>query len=306
MEIYTRLDLDFRWKQTGITIAGGNDYGNELNQLCWPMGFSLDDNDQTIYISDCGNTRIVEWKVNATSGRVVAGGNGQGKNLNQLHEPTDVIIDQENRAFIIADGGNRRVMRWPMANAEEGEVIISDIDCCDLSLHRDGSLYVADWKKNEVRRWRKGEVDGTIVAGGHGKGNQLDQLNNPRGIFVDDDHTLYICDINNHRVVKWVNDAKEGKIVAGGNGEGDRSTQLSCPTNVFVDQFGHIYVADKGNDRVMRWSEGAKQGTIVVGGNGRGDKGNQLRCPASLSIDKEGNLYVGEFGNHRIQKFLVD
>ena len=43
--------LDTKWKQHGITVAGGNGEGNQLNQLKWPLGISIDD-DQTIYIAE--------------------------------------------------------------------------------------------------------------------------------------------------------------------------------------------------------------------------------------------------------------
>ena len=68
-----------------------------------------------------------------------------------------------------------------------------------------------------------------VVAGGNGQGNQLNQLNGPTYIFVDDDLSLYVSDCGNHRVMKWVKDAKEGVVVAGGNGQGNSLTQLSLP-----------------------------------------------------------------------------
>ena len=33
--------------------------------------------------------------------------------------------------------------------------------------------------KDEVRRYRRGESQGTVVAGGNGRGNRLDQLSYP-------------------------------------------------------------------------------------------------------------------------------
>ncbi|CAF5109978.1 unnamed protein product, partial [Rotaria sp. Silwood1] len=66
-----------RWQQNGITVAGGNGEGNGINQLSYPYGLYVDE-DQTIYVADQDNHRIVEWKWSATSGQVVAGGNGQG------------------------------------------------------------------------------------------------------------------------------------------------------------------------------------------------------------------------------------
>ena len=72
-------------------------------------------------------------------------------------------------------------------------------------MDKDGSIYVSDYK-NEVRRWKRGEEKGTIVAGGNGKGNQLNQLHHPAFIFVDQDSSVYVSDRDNHRVVKWNKD----------------------------------------------------------------------------------------------------
>ena len=46
-------------------------------------------------------------------------------------------------------------------------------------MDENGSLYVIDDGKHEVRRYRRGESQGTVVAGGNGNGNRLDQLSNP-------------------------------------------------------------------------------------------------------------------------------
>ncbi|CAF5096373.1 unnamed protein product, partial [Rotaria sp. Silwood1] len=116
------------WSTNGITVAGGNGEGSEPNQLCWPWGLYVDD-DQMIYVADCGNHRIVEWKSGATNGKVVAGGNGEGNGAHQLNCPSDVIIDKEIDSLIISDCGNRRVVRWPRRNGTRGETIISNIAC---------------------------------------------------------------------------------------------------------------------------------------------------------------------------------
>ncbi|CAF5153378.1 unnamed protein product, partial [Rotaria sp. Silwood1] len=71
-----------RWQQNGITVAGGNRQGNGINQLSNPWSLYVD-NDQTIYVADTSNHRIVEWKQGATNGQVVAGGNGQGSGDHQ-------------------------------------------------------------------------------------------------------------------------------------------------------------------------------------------------------------------------------
>jgi sugar lactone lactonase YvrE len=299
------LNINQTWKQQGTTIIGGHEQGNQLNQLNLPHGMFIDD-DQAIYISDRENHRIVEWKKNAINGRIVAGGNGQGNRNDQLDRPTKVIVDKENDSLIICDEENRRVVRWPRRNGQNGEVIISNIDCWDLMMHNDGYLYVSDFKKHEVRRWKIGETEGTIVAGGNGQGNRLHQLNTPRYIFIDEDHSVYVSDYLNHRVMKWLKGAKEGIVVAGGQGQGNSLRQLCNPQGIIVDQVGSVYVADSSNHRVVRWLKGAVEGSIVVGGNGQGAQPNQFSRPICLSFDLENNLYVVDFSNHRIQKFDVN
>ncbi|CAF0753935.1 unnamed protein product, partial [Adineta steineri] len=299
-------DINTYWKQHGITIAGGNGEGNQLNQLSHPQGIYVDDGHKTIYIADGGNHRIVEWKYNANSGHIVAGGNGKGNRSDQLSYPRDVIVDKKNGSIIICDYGNSRVVRWSRQNGRNGETIISDIDCHGLTMDNNGDLYVSDTKKNEVRRWKQGEREGTIVAGGNGKGNHLNQLNCPTYIFVDEDQSIYVSDTNNHRVMKWMKGAKEGIVIGGKKSKGHSSNQLSNPQRAIADHFGNVYVADCDNHQIIRRCKGSKEGSTVVGGNEKGEQPNQLNYPTGLSFDAQGNLYIVDWGNHRIQKFDLD
>ena len=287
-------------------MAGGNGQGNGTDQLPWPHGLYVDD-DETVYVAEWWNNhRIVEWKRGATSGRVAAGGNGQGNGANQLYRPTDVVVDKERDSLIICDEGNRRVVRWPRQNGTSGETIISNIDCRGLTMDETGYFYVADFEKDEVRRYRMGESERTVVAGGNGRGSRLDQLSSPLYVFVDRDHSVYVSDRNNHRVMKWEEDAKEGIVVAGGQGQGNSLSQLIRPEVVVVDRLGTVYVADRTNNRIMRWRKGDAQGSVIAGGNGQGGQSNQLICPVGLSFDRHGNLYVVDTDNHRVQKFIIE
>ncbi|CAF1037838.1 unnamed protein product [Adineta steineri] len=287
------------WKQNAITIAGGNGQGRESNQLDHPSGIFVDKK-KNIFISDRRNHRIVEWKYNAKEGQTIADRN----QMHQLNIPIDMTVDKQNHSLIIADYGNKRVIQWSNQNQQ---ILIDNIECYGLAMDKHGFLYVSDTDKNEVRRWKMGEYnnEGTVVAGAKGKGNELNQLDFPAFIFVDEEQSVYISDKDNHRVMKWRKDATEGTVVAGGNGQGRKRSQLSYPHAVVVDDLGQIYVADFGNDRVMRWYEGKEKGEIVVGGNERGDQSNQLNGPTGLSFDDEGNLYVADYSNHRIQKFEI-
>jgi sugar lactone lactonase YvrE len=263
--------------------------------------------DETIVIADYLNHRITGWKPGATTGQVVAGGNKQGNQMNQLNCPTDVIIDNETDSIIICDRWNERVMNWSrQQGTTTGEVLISNILCYGLTIDDQRHLYVTDTRKQEVRRFKMNENTDTLVAGGNGIGNRFDQFNEPRYVFVDREYAVYVTDYKNDRVMKWVKDATEGIVVAGGRGEESDLTQSSLPNGIFVDKMDTIFVAGDEDDRVKRWFKGMKQGTVIVGGNGVGEEANQLNAPIGLSFDRDGNLYVAEYNNHRVQRFLIE
>ncbi|CAF4297014.1 unnamed protein product, partial [Adineta steineri] len=186
-----------KWQQNAITVAGGNEEGQELNQLNWPKRIFIDKN-KSIFIADWFNHRIVEWNYNAKEGQIIVGGNGQGNRMDQLNHPVDVIVYQQNHSVITADLENRRVIQW--LNQKQ-QILINNIHCNGLAMDKSGFLYVYDQEKNEVRRWKMGAYDneGIIVAGGNGQGNQLNQLNGPSSISVSEDQSVYVSDFSNNR-----------------------------------------------------------------------------------------------------------
>ncbi|CAF3426712.1 unnamed protein product, partial [Rotaria sp. Silwood2] len=184
----------------------------------------------------------MEWKRNAITGRVAAGGNGAGNNSNQLNFPYDVIIDKKTDSFMISNSGNRTVVRWPRQNDQHAETIISNVQSFGLSMDDDGFLYIVDYEKHEVRRYRVGESEGTVVAGGTGSGERLDQLSCPRHVLVDGDCSLYVSDEGNRRVMKWMKGAEQGIFVAGEQGPRNPFASSLTPCSIFVDHLGTVYV----------------------------------------------------------------
>ncbi|CAF3385612.1 unnamed protein product, partial [Rotaria socialis] len=89
--LLVNIPANATWAQNGVTIAGGNGSGDATNQLNWPRGVFVDD-DQTVVIADYRSHRIMQWKnSDTTNGQVVAGGKGRGDGLHQLNCPTDVL-----------------------------------------------------------------------------------------------------------------------------------------------------------------------------------------------------------------------
>ncbi|CAF1514498.1 unnamed protein product [Adineta steineri] len=100
-----------RWKigqynNAGIVVAGGNEKGNQLNQLYGPT-FIFVDEYQSIYVSDSGNHRVMKWIKDAKEETVVAGGNGEGRNLSQLPSPYGVIVDNLGKGEVAVSGNGK-------------------------------------------------------------------------------------------------------------------------------------------------------------------------------------------------------
>ncbi|UJR19664.1 hypothetical protein I4U23_022799 [Adineta vaga] len=122
----------------------GNGFGRRLDQLAHPFGIFLDDND-TIYIADLFNHRIVMWPQNATIGQWVAGLTVDGDDTHelQLNMPRDIIVDKNGTVYI-SDRGNYRVVR------------------CD----NQGFIYVSEYAKGHITKWNFNDDQfvGEIVA----------------------------------------------------------------------------------------------------------------------------------------------
>ncbi|UJR07420.1 hypothetical protein I4U23_011706 [Adineta vaga] len=143
----------------GILVAGGNGKGNQRNQLNSPT-FIFVDKDQSLYVSDRENHRVMKWRKDANEGVVMAGGNGEGNSLNQLNQPEGLFVDEWNQIYM-ADCANHRIMRWCEGD-EEGSIVVGGNDWgsesnqfngpVGLSFDFEGNLYVSDsWNARIVR-----------------------------------------------------------------------------------------------------------------------------------------------------------
>ncbi|CAF1424171.1 unnamed protein product [Adineta steineri] len=146
---------------------------------------------------------------------------------------------------------------------------------------------------NNNMKWKQ---NASTIAGGHGRGSELNQLNDPSGIYVDDDnHSIYVADRENHRIVRWEFGADVGEIVAGGNGPGYAINQLRTPTDVVLDkEKKYLIICDYHNIRVMRRSlQNSQNQQILIYG--------MLCC--GLAIDNNGTLYITDGLKHRVSRW---
>lgn len=154
-----------RWKEgeeddEGTVVAGGNERGDRLDQLDTPRSIFVDD-EQSVYVSDSRNHRVIKWSRGAEEGVVIAGGNRCGNRFNQLRYPEGVLVDRWDRVYVL-DSGNDRVVRWCEGD-KEGEVMVGGngrgekVDQMDrahgLAFDDEGNLYVSDFGNHRVLKF---------------------------------------------------------------------------------------------------------------------------------------------------------
>ncbi|CAF3877732.1 unnamed protein product, partial [Adineta steineri] len=133
------------------------------------------------------------------------------------------------------------------------------------------------------------------VAGGIGKGQGLNQLCSPFGMFINNDKSIYITDYGNHRIVRWTLNSNTGQIIAGRNGQGNQNNQLYCPRDIVFDKKKNSFIiSDEGNRRVIRYSDQNEPNQQILISN--------ILC-YGLAIDKNGFLYVCDCENHEVRRW---
>ncbi|CAF3903548.1 unnamed protein product [Rotaria sp. Silwood1] len=191
----------------------------------------------------------------------------------------------------------------------------------------DGICTSATWDQN-----------GVTVAGGNKDGSALNQLDYPKGLFLDGD-AMYIADNHNCRVVKWMLGAAVGQVVASVKKPDNDNYLFDFVTSVVVDKNGIIFICDEANERVERWVKNVDHGEIIIaniscwglaldnegslyvsafdrvlkwpgnevvaGGNGQGSALNQLYAPRHLFVDQEKSIFVADYINTRVVKWSI-
>ncbi|CAF0856568.1 unnamed protein product [Adineta steineri] len=216
----------------------------------------------------------------------------------------------------------------------------------NLFIVQDETMIIVERENDRVSQWKIGDKNGQVLAGGHGPGDKLNQLNRPsdvvidkrtdsfiicsrdsrqvvrwsrhsgitqgeslindiscRGLAIDDQEFLYVSDVREHVVRRYQMPNMNGFNVAGGYGEGRNASQLNMPTFIFVDQKQSVYVSDTKNHRVMKWEKDAKEGIVVAGGNGEGNGLSQLSFPNVVVVDTFDTVYVADVVNDRLMRW---
>ncbi|CAF0829287.1 unnamed protein product [Adineta steineri] len=198
---------------SGTTIAGiTGTSGFTNNTFNWPCAITRDSSTGTLYIADTYNHRIMKYFANASSGTVVAGGNGAGTGITQLYYPYGFTFDSSSNSLLIANYHTNNIVRWVLGASSWTLVIGSPTGLSGststllnqpvgIALDSMSNIYVADSKNHRIQFFVAGQSNGTTAAGVTGSsGISPSQLNSPYWVIIDNQLNLYVSDHNNNRV----------------------------------------------------------------------------------------------------------
>ena len=190
------------------------------------------------------------------------------------------------------------------------------------SVGADGSVYIADFSNDTIRRVNPLGIIKTIVgipgtAGYSGDGGPATsaELSNPAGVAADAAGNLYVADFGNH-VIRKIDSNGTISTVAGNGSAGSGcpsgglavAVALNSPTSVAFDSKGNLYLADAQLQCVVVVYPSGSIARFAGTGSGgfSGDSGPaasaQLNSPASVAVDANDNVYIADQANARIRE----
>lgn len=190
----------------------------------------------------------------------------------------------------------------------------------DIALDASGTLYIADYGNNVVRRVAP---NGTITTfagrgvqgyGGDGGPATAATLAGPFGVAVDGSGNVFIAELVNNRVRRVATSgvittvAGNGQFGFSGDGGAATAARISNPTDVVVASDGTLYIAELVNNRVRRVTPqgiiSTFAGTVTAGSGGDGGPASQaqLNRPMQLALDNRGNLFIADVQNNKVRR----
>ena len=288
-----RFCFNASWNSNAATFANSGTVGQ------YPRGIFIDKNN-TIYLADDQNNRILIWSDGSTSPTRYMPGS--------LSNPYAIFVTSDVNIYVNYNdnvSSTRRVDQWTLRTNIITNVTITPLACFGIFIDISSTLYCSMASADQVvKKWlSNNSTTFTIIAGTHSSGGGSNQLYEPHGIFVDTNFDLYVADSKNNRIQLFRPGETNGRTVAG-SGSSSSTYTLDYPTAVILDADKYLFIFDSGTTRIIGTDRTAFR--CLAGCSPSPSSGfDRFKYPWYSSFDSHGNIFVVDSENNRVQKFLL-
>jgi DNA-binding beta-propeller fold protein YncE len=280
--------------------------GKSSWQLNRPEGVAVDNNGESVYVTDTSNHRFIKFNTNGV-GKGKWGEEGTEKE--KFLYPSGIVVDSVGNIYIADTGkgkkSNHRVKKYNSSvvcieywGGHGGPGPTGDGKFnfpIDIAVDNNGFLYVSDHNNHRIQVFDEsgGYQDKWGTEGG-GAG----EFNKPDGIAYSNGE-IYVADHDGNRIQKFDDG---GTFIyqwgSGGIGEGE----FNKPAGIALNKYKYVYVTDMKNNRVQKFDSNGKF-LCQWGSKGHGD--GKFFEPRGIAVDVNNYIYVCDTKNNRIQKFKM-
>jgi len=305
--------------EAAVAVLGQSTFITRANNttatgLDGPAALTYDSGGQRLFVSDCGNHRVVVYNVTSiTNGEAAVDELGQ-------------FDDSENVSFIknVPNGKPTNQgfwnLRFSVLDTEGHRLFVSDID------NNRVLVFDLDNNNNFVDRTADHVLGQPDFTSNIAEGLTETKLYSPSGLAYDSvGQRLFVADSYNHRVVVYnvasITNGQAAVAVLGQSGFTTRvtattETGMNSPVGVAYDSTGQrLFVSESVNHRVMVYNvTSITNGEAAVAVLGQNSFTNNpwattstgLNFPMGVAYDSGGQrLFVSDYGNHRVVVYNV-
>ncbi|KAL5265230.1 hypothetical protein ACHWQZ_G006102 [Mnemiopsis leidyi] len=263
--------------------------GRNLGQFHGPTAIDTDSRNNTMYVCDSMNCRIVVYSDDRQPLYSI-GQKGQGNR--DLDRPTSVAVDDVGRVYI-ADSFNDRVCvyttegDWKFNVGGRGKLNKPRGVACS----KNGEIFVVSDTANQ--RILVYSASGTC-KGNFGKlGMKEGQFVRPQGITIWD-NKVYVSDSFNYRVQIF---DIEGKLLGNMGRQGSGEGEFEEPRDITVDSNGNVLVTDTRRNTLLIFD---KNGTFIREYGSEGTGIHNFDGPEGVHTDEINRVFIADRKNDRV------
>ncbi len=353
----TDSDYTIRWLQPAgtnwvvMTIAGQANHFGSMDGLGTNASFSAPDGIAVdamtnIYVADSFNETIrkltflgTNWMVSTLAGLAGAQGFADGTNTTaRFSLPAGVALDASGN-IVVADVNNNNLRLITQAGTNSVVTTLAGVGpgsadgpgsvarfwlTTGVAVDKAGTLYVADFENETIRRITTNDVVSTIagLAGSSGSadGTNADaRFHGPFDVAVDSQGNLYVTDTYNNAIRKvapagtnWVVTTLAGNpgLPPAEHDGTETNAFFDSPACIAVDAGTNLYVTDSSGQTIREvslvntnWVVTTIAGVPFTFGYSNALGTNALFLyPHGIVVDAATNLYVADTENNVIRK----